>query len=299
MRRASASLGIAAAILATLLLAPPAGASYERSGTSYLFPVIGGQIDPTSGAGEADAEGSLIFASKRGSVPLRKLTIKATRDPLIAKVGGGQLKVATAAKVASKRVSFGTLFAVQALKLTEKAATRLDKKLRPRAPFRAGQPLGAFTVDSQSKLMSVLDQGRVTIAFDPAFLAKLDSRFVSLNPIFPAEHQGAAFTFPIATGQVFWSELWLDLAAHSDTAEVDLEPTPAFPGRVGRVGVLEPGPATYAADPAARSLSVSAAPLTLSAPAAQSFNEAFAQGEAAVFGAGEAVGAVSFAALGQ
>jgi hypothetical protein len=79
---------------------------------------------------------------------------------------------------------------------------------------------------------------------------------------------------------------------------VDVEPTPAFPGKLGRAGVFDMGPGLVASDPKSRAISVSNAPLTLQAATAQSFNDGFAAGKA-VFGAGEAFGVVSFAAVGQ
>jgi hypothetical protein len=56
--------------------------------------------------------------------------------------------------------------------------------------------------------------------------------------------------------------------------------------------------ATVTADPRARRIALTNAPLTLQAATAQSFNEAFAEGRA-VFGAGEVFGVVSFGAVGQ
>ena len=102
----------------------------------------------------------------------------------------------------------------------------------------------------------------------------------------------------LGAGQVFQNELWLDLATRSDTAEVDIEPTPAFPGKLGRVGAYELGVAPVASDPEARTISVSNAPLVLTAATAHHFNEAFAAGKG-VFAAGEAFGAMSFVAQSQ
>lgn len=304
-------------------LLPSNGA--KRRGRSYLLPVSGGRIDPIAGKGEVDNEGTLVFEGARGRVLLRDITVKAKRTPLIAKVGGGQLKVARADGIASRRAGFGSRFTAKRLRLTAKAVTRLNKKLRPGAPFEAGRLLGSLVSSARPRLVTILDQGTATISLDPAFLAKLDSRFVSLNPIAPAQRFGTEATFPIAVGgaiapdgsegtlrtggaleflqlgagQVFWQELWLDLAAHSDTAEVDIEPTPTFPGKIGRVGVLDLGSASFVPDSKARTISVAAAPLTLSAEGAARFNEAFAQGEPPAFAAGEAVGSMSFAAQGQ
>jgi hypothetical protein len=301
-----------------------ATAPAKRKGHAFTLPVSGGNLDPTLGIGEIDAEGTLVFQDARGRVPLRNLTVKTKHTPLLAKVGGGQLKVATSSKTSSARDGFGSDFSAKALALTAKVATRLNKKLRPQAPFEEGQALGTLVAKAQPVLITVLEANRATLAFDPSFLAKLESRFVSLNPIFPAEQSGGTFTFPVAVGgaiapdgsegtlrtagsvellqlgagQVFWKELWLDLGARSDSAEVDVEPTPAFPGKLGRVGVFDLGATAPASDPKARTVSVSGAALSLSAAAAATLNEAFAQGQAA-FAPGEAVGALSLVAQGQ
>jgi hypothetical protein len=301
-----------------------ASAPAKRKGKTLLLPVTGGTIDPTTVKGEIGQEGALVFQNDRGRVPLRKLTVKTTHSPLIAKVGGSQLKIATSAKLSSKREGFGSSFTAKRLKLTAKVATRLNKKLRPEVLFVEGQPIGSLISKTQPKLVTVLEANKATLVFDSAFVAKLDSRFVSLNPIFPAEHVGPTFTFPIAIGgdiapdgsagtlrtggsvealqlhggQVIWKELWLDLGARSDSAEVDIEPTPAFPGKLGRIGILDLGAAAFSSDPKARTVSVSAAPLTLQAQTAASLNEAFAQGQPA-FSAGEIAGTLSFTAQTQ
>ncbi len=301
-----------------------AKAGAKRKGKAITLPVTAGNVDPTLGKGEIDNGGTISFQSAKGTVPLRKVTVKAKKDVFTAKVGGSQLKVATSAKLSSKRAGFGTSFSAKQLQLTAKVATRLNKKLRPKVPFDEGQVIGALKSNAQPKLVTILDQGRATLVFDAAFAAKLDAHFVSLNPIFPAEHVGPTFTFPIAAGsqlapdgsegtlrtggtvemlqlhagQVFWNELWLDMATKVDSAEVDIEPTPAFPGKLGRVGILDLGSASVTSDPKARTISLSGAPLTLQAQAAAQLNEAFAEGKGD-FGAGETVGALSFVAQGQ
>ncbi len=301
-------------------------AGAKRKGNAISLPVSGGNVDPTTGKGEIEQEGTIVFEGGRKRVPLRSLTVKTKHSPLIAKVGGSQLKIATSSKLSSKRKGFGTAFSAKALELSAKVATRLNKKLRPQVPFTAGQPLGSLTSNAQPQLITILESGRATLAFAPAFLAKLASRFVSVNPIFPAERSGTAFTLPIVlggaiapdgsagtlrtggsvellqlgAGQVFWQESWLDLGVGSQSAEVDVEPTPAFPGKLGRIGLLD---ASFAAagvssDAKARTISVAGAPLSLQAQTAATLNEAFAEREE-VFRAGEAVGALSFVAQGQ
>jgi hypothetical protein len=292
---------------------------------ALTLPVSGGAMDPTTGKGEIDDEGALVFRSARKSVPFKNFTVKTKHSPLTAKVGGGQLKVATAAKIASVREDFGTGFSAKKLKLTAKVATRLNKKLRPRAPFAAGQVIGFTKSRTQPQTITILATNRATLFPDPAFLAKLDGLFVSLNPIAPAERApGPTFSFPIVAGgaiapdaslgtlrtggdveflqlgagQVFWHEQWLDLGAGANLAEVNVQPSPPYPGKLGQIPILDLGAGAVVADRHARTIAVSGAPLNLNAQTAASFNQAFAQGKEA-FRAGEALGSLSFTAQGQ
>jgi hypothetical protein len=296
----------------------------QRKGGTFVLPVIGGSVDPVAGKGEIEGEGSLVFQNSHKKVPLRDITVKTKHSPLVAKVGGSQLKVATSSKLADARSGFGMKFSASGLALTAKVATRLNKKLRPKVLFAAGQPLGSLVTTPQPKLATVLETGRATLTFAPPFLAKVESRFVSLNPIFPAEHQGPTFTFPIAlggqlaptgaegtlrtggavellqlgAGQVFWKELWLDIGARVDSAEVDVEPTPAFPGKLGRIGVFDLSGGVISSDPHARTIALSGGSLLLEAQTAKTLNEAFAEGKE-LFKAGEAVASVAFTAQAQ
>lgn len=297
----------------------------RQKAATYTLPVTAGNLDPTIGKGEIVQTGTLVFQSRAKRLPLRDIRIQTKSAPLIAKAGGSQLKLAQGARLSSRRQGFGTSLKATHLLLSEKLVTRLNKKLRPKVPFEAGQQLGMLSSLAQPQLVSVEDKGKATLVFDPGFLARLEARFVSLNPVFPAEHQGATFTFPIAAGgllspqgtegtlrtggatemlqlgggQLFWQEQWLDLAAKIDSAEADLEPTPAFPGKTGRVGILDLSGGAFSADPGSRTLSLQGTQLSLSPDGAAQLNQAFAQGQAPAFSAGEAVGMVSFSAKGQ
>ena len=296
------------------------------AGNVLTLPVSGGEMDPTTGKGTIEHEGVLLFRTAKGSVPFKELTLKAKKTPLVAKVGGSQLKVAKAQAIASRREGFGEGFGARGLSLTQKVATRLNKKLRLGRLLAEGQPFGAATSKAQPLTVRVLPQGAATLVPDPAFMAKLKSLFVSVNPVFPAEGVGGVFTFPIApegaiapdaslgtlkvageleflqlgAGQVFWHEPWLDLAARSVSTEVDIEPAPAFPGKLGRVATfgVSFSAAGVSSDPSARTIALSGAPATLDAQSAQSFNEAFAEGKG-TFAAGEAIGTLSFGAVGE
>lgn len=296
-------------------------------GKALVLPVAGGKEDPTTGKAEVLQEGAVLFQAGNRKLPLRKVELRASRTPLYAKVGGGQLKVAKAKSVSSKRAGFGSSFKATGLVLTEKVATRLNKKLRTKDLFHEGQLVGSLKSQTQPQRVTISAQGQGTLVPGPQILAKFNALFVSLNPIAPAELQpGPLFRFPIAAGgqvapdasegtlrlagaiellqlgagQAFHKEYWLDLGAKSTSAEVEIQPTPAFPGKLGRIGVfsLDMARAQVSSDPKSRTVSVASAPLALDAQTAQGFNEAFAGG-APAFSAGEAFGAVSFGAVGQ
>jgi hypothetical protein len=295
-----------------------------KRGRTLVLPVTGGSLDPTVGRGEVEQEGSIVFSSPRRRLPVRKLVVKTTHAPLVARVGGSQLKLATSTAISTKRQGFGAVFSARKLALTAKVATRLNKKLRPRQQFVADQPVGTLVTGAQPLVTSVVPTGRATLVFDAGFVAKLDQHFVSLNPIAPAERFGATFTLPIiaegalapdastgtlrtggeieflqlGAGQVFWHELWFDVGLHTTLADVDVEPTPAFPGKLGQIPVLSLGGGAAASDSGARTISLAGAPLALGAASAATFNQAFAEGKED-FIAGELVGALSFTAHGQ
>jgi hypothetical protein len=306
-----------------------ATAPAKRKGSKLILPVTGGEWDPSAGKGTAETEGSLVFEDARRKVPFREVTVKAKPTPLFAKVGGGQLKVASAKKIAPARAGFGAKLTATKLALTAKVATRLNKKLRPRELFAAGQVIGKLSVQVNPETVTVLPQGRVYLTPTPEIRAKLDSLFVSINPISPAElAPGPVFGFPLAAksriapdastgtlrtggaleflqlgaGQIFWAEPVFDLGTDLATAEVDLRPSPPYPGKLGLLGVLGLGPpAAISSEPAPRRISIAGAPLGLTAETAAAFNQAFGepQGRADAFHPGEVLGALSFTAQAQ
>ncbi|MGC1166345.1 MAG: hypothetical protein WA862_09560 [Solirubrobacterales bacterium] len=308
-----------------LAATPPA----KLSGGTVSFPVSGGKFDPTAAKGMVEHEGALVFKAGKRSIPIKALQLKTTqkRSPLSAKVGGSQLKLATAKRLVVSRAGFGDKVKVTSLSLSSKLATRLGKKLRLRGILKEGLPLGRTLTKAQPQTIAVLGEGKASFSFAPGIEAKLSSLFVAVNPIFPAEHIGPVFTLPIfggtispeATlgtletsgsleflqlggGQAFWAEDWLDFATRTASPEVTLQPSPPYAGKLGRTPV-----ATFAfaapavADAKARTVTVTGAGLALGAATAATFNELFAkpQGKDGVFVAGEALGTISFTAQGQ
>lgn len=295
-------------------------------GAKVIFPASGGKLEPIEAKGIVEHSASLVFRKGGRSLPLRALQLKSTRGtaPYAAKLGGGQLKLATTKALRSERVGFGTSFRAPNLLLTANAATRLDKKLGLPGVFAAGQKLGSATTTAEPAGVAIAPQGKAELSLDPAFAAKLASLFVAVNPVFPAEHPGA-FTLPIGGGtlalspgiqadglktngalefiqvgggQVFARELELDLSASLANGESQfiLSGVPPGPDQGGAVFGL--GTAVPVTEPAARTIAVSGLTLTLEPGIAQAFDEAFCAPlhKPNMFSAGETLGQVSFVA---
>ena len=291
-----------------------------------LLPVGSGEADPTIAKGSFELQGEVALSSPGHSLPLTFLTVNTKPSPLYAKVGGGQQKVAKAKKASFLRSGFAYGYKATGLTLSAKSATRFDKRLKVKG-FEGGQLLGSLKVTANPATVAIEPTGKATLTLDPAFAAKLSSLYVSRNPIFPAEHQGDTFTLPIAKGgqlspdgtqgtlrtegalellalgygQLFWKELWLQPDKAQALGEAELEPSPPYPGKQPEAGIFALGTGQVASDPAARAITITGAPLTLTALTAQDLNEGFSRPQEMgdLFAAGEAAGTVSLTAQGQ
>lgn len=295
----------------------------RSSAKRVVLPASGGEFDPVLGAGTVESEGEIVFVAGKRKLPFRAIAFKAKRSPLYARVGGTQFKVASAKKLSSRREAFGIGFTATGLRLSAKVATRLDKKLRLGKAIQAGQPLGTLVSRVSPSSVHLLAQNRVSLALAPAFVAKLNSLFVALNPIAPAElGPGPTLSFPIgpestlapdaSTGliktggavellqlgsaQIFWQEPWLEPGAATISAESDLEPSPPKPGKQPRGPLLAfPAGGQVGADSTSRTVAVDGRAATLTPATAESLNSSFAKGEP-TFSAGEPIGSISFIA---
>jgi hypothetical protein len=298
-----------------------AGASFKAGVAT--FPVSGGKLEPLVVKGSIEHEGALVFLAGGRRLPLSALTLKTTqaRSPLSAKFGGGKLKLASSATLTSRRSGFGVASKVTQIRLSAKAAERLDKKLGLRGAFAEGQLLGSSLTDVQPETVGLGEGGRAELTLAPEFASKLSSLFVAVNPVFPAEHLGAPFTLPVIGGQIapdasagiletsgsleliqqdggqaFFRELAPELGLGGTRSEYQFIASPSAPGPTTVGPLLGLGAGTPAADPATRTISLSGAALPLSASAAQGLNETFAapQRKAGVFVAGESLGTLAF-----
>jgi hypothetical protein len=297
------------------------------SGRVLRLPISGGKLDPTTGEGTVEHEGALVLRAGSRQIPIRFLQLKTTRRhaPFAAKVGGGQLKLASATQVAFSRQGFAGKVKVSGLRLSQQVATRLEKKLRLRGAFPEAQPIGSAVTIAAPATIFLQGRGAVALSLDPAIVDKLKSLFVAINPIFPAEHVGTPFSFPIlggtiapdagsgtveadgslellqlGGGQAFIHLPRLELATSLATAELDVEPSPPHVGKVDRTpfATLSLAAAARSSSAAARTVGIENGTLSLTTTTADAFNQAFAEGKP-VFGTGEVLGTMGFTAYGQ
>lgn len=303
-----------------------AGAGLE--GATATFPVTAGRLDPVDAIGTAESEGTLVFAAGARRLPMREPQLKTSRrsSPLAAKFGGGKLKLAASSRLSTARQGFGFTAKVTQIRLSPGVATRLDRKLGLGSVLKGGELLGSARTEALPETVSILPQGDVTLELAPGFQEKLALLFVAADPIFPAEHPGP-FTFPITGG-----DLAPDLSAGTvETSgaieflqlgggqvilhipsprlgpeagllsEAEVLPSPPGPGKLGTVPMLGLSGGAGAAEPAARTLALSGATLSLTPTTADQLNEAFArpQGRSGVFLPGEELGLLSFMATGE
>lgn len=295
-------------------------------GAALRFPVTGGRFDPVSKKGTVEHGGAVLFEGAGPPLSLKGLQLKTTRpsSPFVAKLGGGQLKLGRAQRLLVSRRGFADEVQTSQVRLSAKFATRLSKRLRARRLFTEGMLVGSAVTRANPVTVAVLGKGRATLELDPAMAAKLDSLFVAVNPIFPAERPGP-FTLPIAGGklapdlaggflqlegalellqlgggQLIWSAPVLDLDTGFLRPEVEVKPSPPYAGKAGPFDIasLSLPPGSTAADPGRRTLAISGAPLAISGSTAATLNEVFAkpQGKDDVFSAGEVLGRIAFEA---
>jgi hypothetical protein len=291
----------------------------SRQGNSLVLPATGGQVEPAGGGGNVEADGSIVFARGRRQLPFRHLRFEAKRTPLLAKVGGSQLKVATAGRIGSGRDGFGTVFTATGLRLTAKVTARLDKKLGLDGALHEDELIGRLKAKAQPATLHLL-QGQVGLIFDREFVGKLDARFVSLNPIAPAAlSPGPTLSFPIGAestlspgasagtlklggavellqlgnAQLFWREIWVQPALAAVLTESDLEPSPPLPGRQAQGPSLSlQADGTVVSDPVSRTINLTGKGVALTAATADTLNKTFCDSEE-VFKAGELVASLS------
>lgn len=300
--------------------------------------VTGGSLDPLTGEGTTEQGGGFKFKYRKRTVPVTELTIDRTGKAAYAKVANARMKFGFLGKYSYAREGFGVNVNAGKLKLTGKAARRIDNKLgmKKQKPFKGGDVMSNAYSATQPKTVAVLPGGEATLVTSLPTVAKFVGLGVELTPIAPATEELALpplFFFPIGGGTIApdgmggivetlggvelqqepllgltltmkLNAIWVDLTAKTATVEVDIQSSnpelAPTPGNIGRSSIadLDLAGATIVSDPSSRTVSVSNATASLQEVTALVLNEVFA-GKAEVFKGGDPLGTFSFVAHTQ
>lgn len=188
-------------------VAPVSGAA--AAGGGVRFPITGGAIDPRTAAGRIDHRGGLRLRAGRTRVVLAQpqVTVAGSAVRLSARVGGGRIHIATLTGARVSRSGFNTTVSGLRARLTQKAATALNRAFGVNA-LRRGLTLGTVTVRTRTAETDLAATGATTLAVDAGALAALTSLGITPGVVGPATLQGTTASFPITSG-----EAKLDLSA--------------------------------------------------------------------------------------
>jgi len=269
----------------------------KLKGKKATFPVVGGEMDPTNGAGTLKLGGGLTFKHGKKKAPVKALVVDTTKKGLFAKVAGKKVKLATLAGWSYTRAGFGVALTVKKLKLTKAAAKKLNKKLgftKGKKPFVGNKLMGSAKAEEQPATVTVLPGGNVSFKADQELLLKLKDVETEAKVIAPTTEKGLGnYELPITGGtiapsgaagvvqtagglllsqklptspttaletEITLGNMWLDLSAKTVTVEVVAKSNASDSlnlGNLGRSSIADLTITGVTTDAATRTVSVS------------------------------------------
>ncbi len=239
--------------------------------------VNGGSLDPTNGQGTVDNGGGFKFKHGKRTVPITEIEVNTANRSVFAKVANARMKFGFLAGTMSySRDGFGTIVKSTKLKLTGKAAKRINNKLgmSKQQPLNGGRVMSNAYSATQPTTVTVVPGGDATLLTNIRTVGKFVSVGVDFVPIAPATEKLAlppSFFFPIGGGTIApdasggtvqtlggvkllqrefapglqlsmtLSSIWIDLNTKVATAEVSIDSTDQArvptPGNVGRSSI--------------------------------------------------------------
>jgi hypothetical protein len=229
----------------------------------------------------------------------------------------------TAAKLLNAKLGFVAKKGKAKGKKPRRAGTSKKAKA-PKKPFAAKQLLGSARSATQPLTVTILPSGKAKLLPDIETVTKLFMAGATVELVPPAEAEFGpppAVNLPISGGLLapngstgvlqtlggqkiskgsvatIATNFWFDLGLKAASAELEVTGFPGAPGNVGRApnSLLDLSAASFAADPAARTISVGNAIMRMTAEGAASFNSLYGT----EFKAGDPLGSVSFTAQAQ
>lgn len=129
----------------------------------------GSSMDPITGAGTLNHSGGFKFKKGKKKAALKSLVLNTTTKALTGKVANKSMKIASVSGLSVTRNGFGANVTIKKLKLTSKAAKRLNSKLAPSRSkssasasatsnklFKGGQVLGSSSSTEQPSTVTVV-----------------------------------------------------------------------------------------------------------------------------------------------
>jgi hypothetical protein len=178
----------------------------KLKGKKATFPVVGGEVDPTNGAGTLKLGGGLTFKHGKKKAPVKALVIDTKKKGLFAKVAGKKVKLTTLAGWSYTRAGFGVAMTVKKMKLTKAAAKQLNKKLgfkKGKKPFVGNKLLGKAKAEEQPATVTVLPGGNVSFKANQELLLKLKDVETNASVIAPTTEKGLGdYELPITGGTI-------------------------------------------------------------------------------------------------
>jgi Htaa len=178
----------------------------KLKGKKVTFPVTGGEMDPTTGKGTLNLGGGLKFKAGKKSTTVKGLVVNTTKKGLFAKVGGKKVKFATLAGWSFARAGFGVSLTVKKLKLTNAAATQLNKKLgfkKGKKPFKGNKLMAKVVAQEEPATVTLVPANNVVFDVNAELLKKLNEVKTNVETIAPTAKKGlTTFEFPISGGAI-------------------------------------------------------------------------------------------------
>lgn len=283
------------------------------TGNKISFPVDGGMLDPTDAKGYVESRGGFKLELGNRGVPVTRMTVNSANLNVFAVVAKAHMQIGTLIPYTSAREGFGANFKSIKLALTPKAVQRISNRLGLKGSKRLnpGRVLSNSYSAAQPETVVLLKQGSATVTGDATTLAKFEAKGVKvpqgITSIAPAtEPKPGTFQLPIEGGvlapdaskgtveteggvQILKDtdsldptlrlrNVKLDFGAKTASAEMEILPTPPFPGAAGTktlVDLVLP-PNSVVANPVTRQIAISGE-ARLQAVAASTLNDVFNQ----------------------
>lgn len=150
--------------------------SGKLKGRQITLRVTGGAYDPLTGQGRVSNKPSDGFKLKYGkrTVPISDIEVNTVQKLVRAKVANAKMKFANLGKqFPSTRDGFGTAYAWGKVKLTGKAAKRINSKLGLKNAFKGGNVISNVSGTAQPSEATLVPTGNANLALSASALEKL------------------------------------------------------------------------------------------------------------------------------